>query len=88
MKAKRHDAKEGEHHVFFADIKGVGIHQFSSMGSNISRVSRMGRSFVTPQVKKIMRMTSKISSKVAPFQGPSGNEPSWLFPFPLPFQWP
>lgn len=24
MKAKRHDAKEGEHHVFFADIKRSG----------------------------------------------------------------
>ena len=43
------------------------IYSFGSGSNMLPSVSSAGRSFVTPHVKNIILMTSKISSRVAPF---------------------
>ncbi len=48
-------------HLWKAGYSGISIGSKRS-----SSVSREGSSLVTPQVKKMMRRTSKISSRVAP----------------------
>ena len=89
MKAKRHDAKEGEHHVFFADIKRSGNTSVFVNGLEHIQGFQDGQELCDAAGKEDNADDFKKSHPRWPhFQGPSGNEPSWLFPFPLPFQWP
>ena len=67
MKAKRHDAKEGSI-MSFADIKRSGNTSVFVNGLEHIQGFQDGQELCDAAgKKKIMRMTSKISSKVAPF---------------------
>lgn len=67
MKAKRHDAKEGEHHVFFADIKRSGNTSVFVNGLEHIQGFQDGQELCDAAGKEDNADDFKNSSKVAPF---------------------